>query len=176
MRVVAGTARGRTIVVPPGLDVRPTTDRVREAIFNSLHSHGLVEGASFADLFAGSGALGIEALSRGAAHCTFADTAPRALAALRQNLAVLGLNHQAMVKAAPAESVAPTLGPIDVALCDPPYAYAGWGALLATLAGVSRAIVVESDRPVEFPEGFEMLKQKRYSGTVVSIGKRATTS
>ena len=77
MRVVAGTARGRRLVAPAGRDTRPTSDRVRESIFNALHSLGAVEGATVVDLFAGSGALGIEALSRGAAHCTFVEPAPR---------------------------------------------------------------------------------------------------
>ena len=92
MRVVAGSARGRRLQTPPGLDVRPTTDRVREATFNALGSMGVVDGARVLDLFAGSGALGIEALSRGAEHVTFVDTSPRALEAVRANLAGCGLD------------------------------------------------------------------------------------
>ncbi|MGA1345675.1 MAG: RsmD family RNA methyltransferase, partial [Ilumatobacteraceae bacterium] len=95
MRVVAGELRGRRIVAPAGRDTRPTTDRVREAIFNALGSAGLVEGALVADLFAGSGALGIEALSRGAERCVFVETDRAALAALEQNLDHLGLRSRA---------------------------------------------------------------------------------
>ena len=89
MRVVAGELGGRRLVAPPGTDVRPTTDRVREAIFNSLGSLGVVEGAVVADLFAGSGAVGIEALSRGAAHCTFVENDRGPVTALRPHMGQL---------------------------------------------------------------------------------------
>ena len=87
MRVVAGELRGRRIDAPPGLDTRPTTDKVREAVFNALGSLDLIRDATVADLYAGSGALGIEALSRGAAHCTFVERDRTALRTLRGNLA-----------------------------------------------------------------------------------------
>ena len=91
MRVVAGEFGGRKLVSPEGTSTRPTTDRVREAIFNALGSAGLIDGALVADLFAGTGAVGIEALSRGAAHCTFVARDRAALRSLEDNIDSLGL-------------------------------------------------------------------------------------
>jgi 16S rRNA (guanine966-N2)-methyltransferase len=90
MRVIAGTYRRRMLVAPPGLETRPTSDRLRETLFNVLTPE--IEGARFADLYAGTGAVGIEALSRGAAHVTFVETAEAPLRALRSNLATLGIS------------------------------------------------------------------------------------
>jgi 16S rRNA (guanine(966)-N(2))-methyltransferase RsmD len=89
MRVIAGTYRRRLLVAPPGLETRPTSDRLRETLFNVLALH--VDGSRFADLYAGTGAVGIEALSRGAAHVTFVETAAAPLRALRSNLETLGI-------------------------------------------------------------------------------------
>src|SRR5207247_7816272 len=97
MRVVAGSAKGRRLTAPPGRDVRPTSDRVREAVFSSLVSMDAVEGASVLDLFAGSGALGIEALSRGAATATFVDDDRVAVETVRANLAATGVGERASV-------------------------------------------------------------------------------
>jgi len=91
MRVVAGSCRGRKIAAPAGTDTRPTSDRVREAIFNALGSMQVVENARVADLFAGSGALGIEALSRGAAHCTFVERNRKAREVIHGNLVSMDL-------------------------------------------------------------------------------------
>src|SRR5690348_13221449 len=91
MRVVAGTAGGRRLRAPKGTTIRPTSDRVRESIFNSLQSMDAIEGAAVADLFAGTGALGIEALSRGAASAIFVDEDRAAAALIRDNLAATGL-------------------------------------------------------------------------------------
>ena len=101
MRVVGGSLKRRALEAPEGLDVRPTSDRAREALFNILeHRDGRpLKGALVLDAFAGSGALGIEALSRGAAHCTFIETLPQALAAIRLNLGKLGLAGRATVLA-----------------------------------------------------------------------------
>jgi 16S rRNA (guanine(966)-N(2))-methyltransferase RsmD len=89
MRVIAGTYRSRPLIAPRGMATRPTSDRLRETLFNVLAPY--VEGARFADLYAGTGAVGIEALSRGAAHVTFVESAASAIAALRANLAALGI-------------------------------------------------------------------------------------
>ena len=89
MRVIAGTYRRRLLVAPPGMETRPTSDRLRETLFNVLAPH--IEGARFADLYAGTGAVGIEALSRGAAHVTFVESAAAPLRALRSNLETLGI-------------------------------------------------------------------------------------
>jgi len=91
MRVVGGVAGGRRLRAPAGRSIRPTGDRVREAVFNVLTSLRAVEGATVVDLFAGTGALGIEALSRGAAHVTFVDRDPAAAATIRDNVAAVGL-------------------------------------------------------------------------------------
>jgi 16S rRNA (guanine966-N2)-methyltransferase len=172
MRVVAGTAKGRRLVTPGGRATRPTSDRVRESIFNALHSLGAIEDAAVLDLFAGSGALGIEALSRGAAHCTFVEPAPAAVAAIRQNLAGAGLAERATIEVRTAEAfLAARPAPVDVALCDPPYAFAGWAELLAGLpAGL---VVCESDRVVDLGAGWDAARTRRYGGTVVTFGRPA---
>ena len=97
MRVIAGTARGRKLVAPHGNTVRPTADRVRQATFNALESRGAITDARVLDLFAGSGALGIEALSRGAAHCTFVEKDRSAVEAVNRNLETLGFTARATV-------------------------------------------------------------------------------
>ena len=107
MRIVAGAARGRRLVVPKGTDIRPTSDRVREAIFNSLHSAGLVVDRTFVDLFAGSGGLGLEALSRGAAHVTFVDTNPAALEAINTNGVTLSLRRNCATKSSTVRNDTP---------------------------------------------------------------------
>ncbi len=173
MRVVAGSARGRPLVAPPGRGTRPTSDRVREAIANALHSLGLVEGAEVIDLFAGSGALGIELLSRGAARCTFVERDRAARQAVEQNLATTGLAGRAEVVAADALQWIATGGAgrhFDVALLDPPYAFDDWAALLGALpAGVA---VIESDRAPALPAGWRTLRSRRYGGTVVVFAAR----
>src|SRR5258706_7562012 len=98
MRVVSGTAKGRKLVAPAGRSTRPTSDRVREAIFSMLASLDALEGAIVVDLFAGSGALGIEALSRGAAHATFYELDREAVAAIETNLATTGTGERAVMK------------------------------------------------------------------------------
>jgi 16S rRNA (guanine966-N2)-methyltransferase len=168
MRVVAGTAGGRRLVAPPGRSTRPTSDRTREAVFNALGSQGVVEGASVADLFAGSGALGIEALSRGAASAVFVEHDRRALEVIRSNLAATGLADAATVVAADVERwLAADRGPFDLVLADPPYAFDRWPELLARVR--AGAVVAESDRDVEPGPGWRVLRRRRYGGTVVTV-------
>lgn len=120
MRVIAGTAGGRRLVTPAGDRTRPTADRVREALFSSLERR--LPGARVLDLFAGSGAMAIEALSRGAAHATLVEHARPALAAIRTNLDRVGLADRATVVAARLPgALARVEGPFDVVLLDPPY-------------------------------------------------------
>jgi 16S rRNA (guanine966-N2)-methyltransferase len=168
---VAGTARGRRLVAPDGTATRPTGDRVREAVFNSLHSLGAVEGATVLDLFAGSGALGIEALSRGAAEATFVDTDRRAGAAIEANLAATGLGERATVVRAEAASVLARAGSEgrrwDLALLDPPYSFDGWAALLAEVP--ADLVVVESDRPIDAGPGWDVVRERRYGSTLVAV-------
>jgi 16S rRNA (guanine966-N2)-methyltransferase len=173
MRVVAGTARGRRLAAPTGLDVRPTTDRVREATFNALHSLGAVADATAVDLFAGTGALGIEALSRGARHVTFVEPDRAARAVVAENLATVGFADRATVVSTTAESFLLRQDvAYDLVFCDPPYEYAAWPDLFAAIGRVvapDGLVVVESDRSVEPPPGWEVARDKRYGGTVVGV-------
>ena len=143
MRIIAGELRGRTVASPNASTTRPTTDRVREALFSSLYSRaGELSGMRVLDAFAGSGALGIEALSRGAARCSFFEKDASACKVLRANLRKLGLGperacvHQADVLASPGATLAAE-GPFDIVLLDPPYALpaADVCTLLVALAG-----------------------------------------
>jgi len=169
---VAGSARGRRLVTPVGTEVRPTSDRVREALFNSLGSLDAVVGARVVDLFAGTGALGIEALSRGADHAVFVDTSARALEAVRDNLAACGMEDRARVVRADASGhLRSTVDAVDLVLADPPYAFDGWPELLVQAAVVAPGglVVVESDRPVAAVAPAAVLRERRYGGTVVTI-------
>ncbi|MGQ0558788.1 MAG: 16S rRNA (guanine(966)-N(2))-methyltransferase RsmD [Sphingosinicella sp.] len=122
MRIIAGQWRGRPFAAPPGQTTRPTSDRAREGLFSMLTSRlGSYEDLQVADLFAGSGALGLEALSRGAAHCTFVEQDGTALAALRANVEKLGAGSRADVRAGAAEQAQPPAQPCDLVLLDPPY-------------------------------------------------------
>jgi 16S rRNA (guanine966-N2)-methyltransferase len=167
MRVVSGSARGRKLVAPAGLNTRPTSDRAREAIFSILASLDAIEGATVADLFAGSGAMGIEALSRGAAHATFVERDRDALAAIEANLASTGLAGAATVVRGDALAFR---GECDLAFIDPPYGFDGWAALLDGLDG--RLAVVESDREVDIGAKWLVNKVRRYGGTVVTLAQR----
>jgi len=123
MRVVGGRHRGRKLEAPEGQGTRPTADRAREALFNILaHREPSLNGAIVLDLFAGSGALGIEALSRGAAQAVFVERDPKALACLRTNLRSLGDDSRALVMASDATRLPPSsLSGADLAFLDPPY-------------------------------------------------------
>lgn len=165
-------------MAPEGRDTRPTLDRVREAMFNSLVSLDAVEGARVLDLYAGSGALGIEALSRGAAHATFVDTDRAARRAIEQNLAVTGMGDRAEIVSVESSGHLRRLGgagaePFDLVLLDPPYGTddAAWLELLALVEPVAprAVVVVESDREVPLPAGWHALRSKRYGGTLVSV-------
>jgi 16S rRNA (guanine966-N2)-methyltransferase len=171
MRVVAGTARGRLLRAPPGTDTRPTSDRVREAIFNALHSLGAVVDARVADLFAGSGALGIEALSRGASSCTFVEHDRAACEVIEANLAHCNLAGGTVARADVVRWLEVTRGPFDLVLADPPYAFEDWPTLLGALD--TGFAVVESNRPIEAPSGWVVTRSKHYGGTVVTFVARA---
>lgn len=122
MRIVAGEWRGRKLVAPEGDTTRPTADRTRETLFSMLLSRlGCFEGLKVADLFAGSGALGLEALSRGAAHCLFVDQDPAAIRAIRRNIANLHAQPRCDVRACSALSLGPASEALDLILLDPPY-------------------------------------------------------
>jgi 16S rRNA (guanine966-N2)-methyltransferase len=145
MRVIAGRLGGRRLVAPRGHATRPTSDRVREALFSML---GDVSGASVLDLYAGTGALGIEALSRGAARAVFVESAPAALAALRENLRALDLAGVSRVVAAPVDRAVLRLreeGPFELVLVDPPYAHVS-GA--ASRRGAARTVADKQVKPL----------------------------
>jgi 16S rRNA (guanine966-N2)-methyltransferase len=171
VRVVAGSARGRRLRTPAGAATRPTADRVREATFNALGSLGVVEGATVLDLFAGSGAMGIEALSRGAAAASFVDRDPAALAAVRANLDATGLVDRATVVRADAGRWLAGAGRFDLAVLDPPYATDDgvWAQLLGALD--AEVAVLESDREVSVPEGWGILRSRSYGGSVVVLAR-----
>ena len=173
MRVIAGDYKGQRLVAPKGA-ARPTLDRVREALFSML---GPIEGLRVLDLYAGSGALGIEALSRGAAEATFVDSDQSAVRAVRQNLSRLGID--------PAHVTRSGVGPFlrhaarkgerwDLAFCDPPYRLAhrlgrDLGELLPPVLVPEARVVCESSvrHPLELQ--LPLLKQRRYADTVIAI-------
>lgn len=171
MRVVAGAARGRRLAVPAGGATRPTSSRVREAVFNSLHSLGAVEGSSVLDLYAGTGALGIEALSRGAAGAVFVERDRDAVDCLRSNLAATGLLERATVMVSEVEAAlaGPSLAgrAFDLAVVDPPYSFDRWAELLGRVT--AKIVVAQSDRRIGSSRGWEVRRCKRYGSAVVTF-------
>lgn len=145
---------------------RPTTDRVREAIFNALGSLDIVDGAKVVDLYAGSGALGIEALSRGAEHCTFVEKDRAALSAIHENIAALGLGDRTRVMNGNASVMAARVS-ADIAFADPPYTFDEWPALVGAID--ADLIVAESPQVVDAPDGWEQGRTKRYGRTWVTF-------
>jgi 16S rRNA (guanine966-N2)-methyltransferase len=122
MRIISGEWRGRKLVAPAGDTTRPTADRTRETLFSMLTSRlGDFEGLKVADLFAGSGALGLEALSRGAAHSLFVEQDAAAIRAIRANLAALRVQDRSDVRASSVLSLGPVKEPLDLVMLDPPY-------------------------------------------------------
>jgi 16S rRNA (guanine966-N2)-methyltransferase len=135
VRIIAGQWRGRKLAAPEGDATRPTADRTRETLFSMLVSRiGSFEDLAVADLFAGSGALGLEALSRGAAHCIFAEQAAPAIRSLRQNVAALRAQALCDVRASSVLALGPAKQPLDLILLDPPYASGAGEVALDKLA------------------------------------------
>lgn len=172
MRIVAGTAGGRRLRAPEGSGTRPTTDRIREAVFNSLTSARAVVDARAVDLFAGSGALGIEALSRGAAHVEFVEADPAAIAVIHDNLESVSFTDRATVIAGsvPA-SIRLIPAPVDLVLADPPYDFDGWIDLMdamAPLASPNAWGALESDRSVDVGDRWEKVRERAYGSTVIT--------
>ena len=174
MRIVAGRWGGRRLTTPKGLATRPTSDRVREALFSILG--GAVEGARVLDLFAGSGALGLEALSRGAAEATFVDSEPPSVAAVKTNLESLGGEGEVrrsdalrFLRAAPGQT-----RQYDLVLLDPPYRLAErlGRELSEALPGVlapAALVVCESDRRAPLPLDLPLRDERRYGDTLIRI-------
>lgn len=182
MRIVAGTWRGRTLVAPPGSRTRPTADRVRQALFDMLlHApwggRDTVEGAHVLDVFAGTGALGLEALSRGAAHTTFIEQDRAAFAALRANIAALRADRLCTVLPADALAV-PSGQKCDLIFLDPPYGHdlvrrallrlrdAGWIA--------STALIVAETGRDESPPAAPLLAERIHGAARISIWREGS--
>ena len=171
---MGGEVGGRRLKAPPGDETRPTSDGVREAIFNAIASRMDLDGAKVLDLFAGSGALGIEALSRRAHEVTFVDKSRVAVATIESNLAVTGLDGGTVITAA-VEGWVARLSPgdeWDLVLADPPYAFEGWSSLLSALRGhVAKdgIAVLESGSELLLPRGWRSVRTKRYGTTVVTL-------
>jgi 16S rRNA (guanine966-N2)-methyltransferase len=167
VRVVSGEFGGRKLVAPAGTATRPTTDKVREAVFNSLVAQGIVAGAVVVDLFAGSGALGIEALSRGAVRCIFVERDRAALRALRENVAVLRLDDRATIVTSDVMAWVPAMRGVDLALIDPPYTFEAWDKLLSLLQ--VEFAVCEAPNEVPAFSGWSTLRSKRYGRTWTTL-------
>ncbi len=167
MRVVAGDLRGRRIESPSGDATRPTTDKVREAVFNALGSLDVVDGAIVVDAFAGTGAMGIEALSRGAAHCTFIEKDREALQVLKRNISALGLSDRSSIVSVDVKSAVPQHGECDLFIADPPYGFSDWLSVLRHVT--ARVVVLESDREIVDVDGWETVRAKKYGRTHVAF-------
>ncbi|GAA4345244.1 16S rRNA (guanine(966)-N(2))-methyltransferase RsmD [Angustibacter luteus] len=156
-RIIAGVARGRRLQVPAGRDTRPTSDRVREALFSRLEHHRVLGGAAVLDLYAGSGALGLEALSRGAASAVLVESDRATAALVRRNAETLGLNGASVLAAPVARVLARPGSPVDLVLADPPYPLgeddlAAVLGLLVTNGWLAEAAVVVVERSARSPE------------------------
>ncbi len=180
-RLIAGVAGGRRLRVPPS-GVRPTGDRAREGLFNSLGTLLDLEGAAVLDLYAGSGALGLEALSRGAAQVVFVENGPRVLPVLRANIDAVGLPGGRVVSGSvPTVVAGPPPAVFDLVLADPPYATPlpeVLGVLEALVAGrwlaEDAVVVVERssrEAPFEWPTPLRGLRDRRYGEAVLRYGR-----
>jgi 16S rRNA (guanine966-N2)-methyltransferase len=168
MRITGGKHRSRSLKAPRGDATRPTSDRVREALFGILDARGGLVGLRILDAYAGTGALGLEALSRGAAHATFVERGREALDALRANVEALGVKSETTVVAAPVERASRLLEPrsIDVLFADPPYALVTSGVALRALEQLVARGVLRPDACVvlEHPEEREVRPEGRDGG------------
>jgi len=185
-RIVAGALGGRRITAPPGAGTRPTSDRVREALFSALQAAADLDGVRFADLYAGSGAVGLEALSRGAAHVLLVESNPRAARTIRANVAALRAGPAARLVAGKVATVladGPEEGPYDVVFADPPYSVSDeevssmLGALVGNgwLAPEALVVVERSSRsgPVGWVPGVAGERSRRYGETILWYGRRS---
>lgn len=181
MRIIAGAYRGRRLAAvgkgDAGAHLRPTTDRTRESLFNMLAGGRFGDpfrDARVLDLFAGTGALGFEALSRGAAQLTLVDDGRVAGRLIRENIKLLGCGDRARLIAANATRLPPAEAPCDLVFLDPPYGKAlGGKALISALAqgwiAPGALVVWEEQSPQEAPEGFDLLETRRYGDTYVTL-------
>ncbi|MFJ9418361.1 MULTISPECIES: 16S rRNA (guanine(966)-N(2))-methyltransferase RsmD [unclassified Streptomyces] len=188
-RVIAGTAGGRRLAVPPGNGTRPTSDRAREGLFSTWESlDGPLAGARVLDLYGGSGAVGLEALSRGAAHVLLVEADTRAARTIRENIRSVGLPGAELRTGKAEQAIAtPAPGdPYDIVFLDPPYAAtdADLREILLTLRGqgwLAEEALVTVERSTRsgtfpWPEGFEAIKARRYGEATLWYGRAASTS
>ena len=180
MRIIAGEWRGRPLIAPEGRGTRPTSDRAREGLFSMLASRlGSFEGLHVADLFAGTGALGLEALSRGAAHCLFIDKDRDAIETLRRNVDRLGAADRADIRAQGVEHAAPPARPCDLLLLDPPYASGLAQMALARIADPAWVapgglVSIETDgEQLAPPPGFAIEAERRFGKAFLLLLRRA---
>lgn len=176
MRIIAGQWRGRKLLSPPDDSVRPTTDRVREALFSMIAVRvGGFAGLRVADIYSGSGALGLEALSRGAEHATFVDAARASCRLIEQNAATLGAKDRVRVLNVSATALPAAAEPYDLVFMDPPY---GKGLVEPTLAhlvqqgwvGAETLVSVETPRPEEISgPAWTVIRTAAYGGTRISL-------
>jgi len=175
-RIIAGTARGRRLQVPPGGGTRPTADRAREGLFSSLQSLQDVDGARVLDLFAGSGALGLEALSRGAASATLVEDDPAAVRVLRANVDAVGLPGAVVVDDRVEHHLSrPVDAAYDIALLDPPYELDVVPVLEALRPWLAEDAVVAVERrtrgpELAWPQGYEAVRSRRYGEATLWYG------
>ena len=176
MRITGGVARGFHVSAPRGSEVRPTSDRVRSAVFQLIER--AVEDAAVLDLYAGTGAVGIEALSRGASGVVFVEQDPRMCRAISRNLVATGFSERGKIRRAKVEGYLQSLGgPFDVALLDPPYGLPGVSEVLAELdnlglIAIGGTVVIEHSRRESFNQIYGKLYKsdnRRYGDTVVSL-------
>jgi 16S rRNA (guanine966-N2)-methyltransferase len=178
MRIIAGAWRGRPVTAPEGRATRPTSDRAREGLFSMLASRfGSFEGLHVADLFAGTGALGLEALSRGAAFCLFVDNEREAIASIRRNLETFGASARADVRAQGVEHAAPPPRPCDLLFLDPPYRTGLASMALGRLADPAWVapgglVSVESEGALPLPAGFERETERRFGKAHIHLLRR----
>jgi len=182
VRIVGGTFRGRTISAPKGMATRPTTDRTRESLFNIIeHTYGGCEDARALDLFSGSGAMGLETLSRGAGFALFVDDAAAARGANHENIEALGLQGVTKIFRRDAtklgERPANISAPFDIVFCDPPYGKElAERALVAARSGSwlaegALALVEEAKGAFQVPDEFEELEVRNFGETDVTFLK-----
>lgn len=171
MRVIAGSARGRSLLAPEGSDTRPITDRAKEGIFNMLGPIIELADCRVLDLYAGSGSFGIECLSRGAAHATFVERSRLAAATIQRNLDTLGFADQATVLTSTVETALRTVSPVELAFCDPPYADDVWAELLPLIPAEILVGHASFDIPLS-PEWVE-LRRRTYGRARIVIAETA---
>ena len=177
MRVIAGVARSMPLKTPEGLDTRPTTDRIKETLFNMLQND--VPGAVFVDLFSGSGAIGIEALSRGAERCVFIDNSQRSIRAVNENLRSTGFTRNSEVVSRDSyDYIKHTSKTFDIIILDPPYGYSHISNILPFAAKKLNdgGIIIceyEKEAPTpETPDGLELKKTYKYGKICVTIFRK----